>query len=222
MTQRLLIAIDGPSSSGKGTIARKIAEHFNLPYLNTGALYRGVAYKALEHGFDLESDESKILPLIKELDLSDLESIRLHNEEVGKSASIIAKNQTIRDGLFQLQKDFIVNGLKNHNGAVLDGRDIGTVICPEADYKFFITASAEERANRRYKQLTQNGKDVNYEEILQRLKDRDEQDKNRTISPLKKADDALEIETSALSIEQVFQTCINNIKTSNENVVTKN
>lgn len=200
MTNKLVIAIDGPSSSGKGTIAKLVANHFDLPYLNTGALYRKLAYDALELGLDLEKDEDKIIKLILKMDLSDLESEKIHNEEIGKSASIIAKNQNIRSALLYLQKNFA----SNDKGAVMDGRDIGTVICPDADFKFFITASNKERAKRRYLQLKDKNLDITQEMILKQLEERDLRDKNRTASPFVKADDAVEIDTSDLTINQVF------------------
>ncbi len=200
----LLIAIDGPSSSGKGTIAKKIATHFNLPCLNTGALYRGIAFLALQEGLDLQQDQEKIIPLCQNLTDLDLESSKLHNEEIGKAASIVATNPNIRIAIFDLQRNFALNGLQQNGGAVLEGRDIGTVICPDANYKFFITATAEVRAQRRFKQLQENGLKADYDLILQQLKTRDEQDKNRAISPLKKADDAIEIDTSNMSIENVL------------------
>jgi CMP/dCMP kinase len=201
---KLLIAIDGPSSSGKGTIAKKIATHFNLPCLNTGALYRGIAFLALQEGLDLQQDQEKIIPLCQNLTDLDLESSKLHNEEIGKAASIVATNPNIRTAIFDLQRNFALNGLQQNGGAVLEGRDIGTVICPDANYKFFITATAEVRAQRRFKQLQENGLKADYDLILQQLKTRDEQDKNRAISPLKKADDAIEIDTSNMSIENVL------------------
>ncbi len=210
--QNLLIAIDGPSSSGKGTIAKKIAAHFNLPCLNTGALYRGIAFLALGNGLDLQKDEVKIIPLCQKLVSLDLESPKLHNEEIGKAASIVAANSNIRKAIFDLQRNFALDGLKQKNGAVLEGRDIGTVICPDANYKFFITASAEVRVQRRFKQLQESGFLVDYNLILNQLKDRDEQDKNRTISPLKKADSAIEIDTSQMDVEEVLKEILKVIK----------
>jgi len=211
----LLIAIDGPSSSGKGTIAKKIAAHFNLPCLNTGALYRGIAFLALQSGLDLQQDQERIIPLCKNLTSLDLESPKLHNEEIGKAASIVATNPDIRKAIFDLQRNFALNGLQENGGAVLEGRDIGTVICPDANYKFFITATAEVRAQRRFKQLQENGQGsdfkVDYDLILQQLKTRDEQDKNRAISPLKKADDAIEIDTSQMGVDEVLMEMLGKI-----------
>jgi len=212
LNKNLLIAIDGPSSSGKGTVAKKVAAHFGLPCLNTGALYRGIAFLALENGLDLENDETKIIPLGKKLVELDLESTELHNEEIGKAASIIAAKPLIRQAIFDLQRNFALNGLQTKQGAVLEGRDIGTVICPDANYKFFITASAEVRATRRFKQLQENSMPADYDLILQQLKTRDQQDKNRAVSPLKKADDAIEIDTSQMNVEHVFEKILSSIK----------
>ncbi len=209
MQNKLIIAVDGPSSSGKGTIAKLIADHFNLPYLNTGALYRKLAYEALELGFNLEKDQKSIVSIIKKMDLSDLESSKIHNEEIGHAASIIAKNDNIRSALRYLQKDFAAQ----EKGAVLDGRDIGTVICPDANYKFFITASLDERVNRRYLQLVKNNMmDVSKEKIFDQIKERDLRDRNRINSPLLIAKDAIQIDTSNLTIEKVFQKILNHIK----------
>jgi cytidylate kinase len=206
-SQNLLIAIDGPASSGKGTIAKKLASHFLLPCLNTGALYRAMAYLALENGLDLEKDEDKIAKLSSQIGNLDLESSKLHNEEIGKAASRVAISQKIRQATFDLQRNFALEGIKTHNGAILEGRDIGTVICPEANFKFFITASPEVRAKRRYEQL-RNNTNTDYDIILEQIKQRDFQDKTRKSSPLKKADDAITIDTSLSSIDEVFNKII--------------
>ena len=212
MSKRLLITIDGPSASGKGTIAKKVADHFKLPYLNSGALYRGLAYVALMQNLNLEKQVEKIVLLVNEIDLDNLEDKKLHTEEMGKHASIIAKQPLIRKALFDLQRHFAVHGLRDRDGAVLEGRDMGTVICPDANYKFFITASAEERAKRRHKQLQENGINSDYQTILNQLENRDKEDKNRDASPLVKAMDAVEIDTSNMNVEQVFTKLLNYIK----------
>ena len=212
MSKRLLITIDGPSASGKGTIAKKVADHFKLPCLNSGALYRGLAYIALEKNLNLEKNIEQIASLVNEIDLSNLEDKKLHTEEMGKHASMIAKQPLIRKALFDLQRHFAVHGLREHDGAVLEGRDMGTVICPDANYKFFITASASERAKRRHKQLQENGIDSDYKIILNQLENRDKEDQNRANSPLVKAMDAVEIDTSNMNIEQVFAKLLNHIK----------
>jgi cytidylate kinase len=214
MPKNLLIAIDGPSSSGKGTVAKKIAAHLNLPCLNTGALYRAIAFLALQEGLNLEKDEEKIILLCKQIASLDLESPKLHNEEIGKAASIVAVNSNIRKEIFDLQRNFALKGLKENGGAVLEGRDIGTVICPDANYKFFIIASPEVRAQRRLRQLKQNNLPANYDIILEQLKARDFQDKNRASSPLKKADDAVEIDTSNMNVDEVFGKILGCVKPS--------
>ena len=218
--KNLLIAIDGPSSSGKGTIAKKIASHFQIPCLNTGGLYRAIAFLALSDDLDLEKDQAKIIPLCGKIIDMDLESPNLHNEQIGKAASTIAANHNIRKAIFDLQRNFAIDGLKEKGGAVLEGRDIGTVICPDANYKFFITAAAEVRARRRYEQLSTSFKesgqegvcDANYDLILEQLKKRDWQDQNRQTSPLKKAVDAIEIDSSKMNIKEVFDFMLKSFK----------
>jgi cytidylate kinase len=207
----LVIAIDGPSASGKGTVAKKIAAHFNLPYLNTGALYRLVALRAIQQNIDFKNYHPEQLAchpalvagssLLSDIFESDLENEELFSEEVGATASIIAKNQQLRAALFDFQRDFILKGKNDFGGVVLDGRDTTTVICPDADYKFFITAAVEIRAQRRFDQLKKQGKEVFYEEILSQLKKRDESDFNRQEAPLKIAADAVVIDNGNLSIE---------------------
>jgi len=202
MKKQLIIAIDGPSASGKGTMAKKIARHFNLSYLNTGALYRLVAYRMQQQKIPLELFLEKIPQLIKNITEVELENEELFSEEVGALASIIAKEKKLREALFIFQKDFIKTG---ENGAVLDGRDTTTVICPDADFKFFITADVEVRAKRRFEQLQKKGNQVAYEEILAQLKKRDENDLNRQDSPLKVAQGAVVIDNGNLTIEQSFE-----------------
>lgn len=196
MKKPLVIAIDGPSASGKGTLAKKIAAHFDLPYLNTGALYRLVAFRVLEQKIDPKNFEEKISQLVKNISESDLENEILFGEDVGSVASVIAKNPKLRAALFDFQRDFV----KSENGAVLDGRDTTTVIAPDADFKFFVTADVEIRARRRFNQLQ-----TSYQEILSQLKKRDENDLNRTDAPLKIAADAHVIDNGNLSIEEGFQ-----------------
>ncbi len=193
MKKPLIIAIDGPSASGKGTLAKKLATHFNLPYLNTGALYRLLALRVIEQKIDQENVEG----LVKNISEKDLENENLFSEDVGAVASVIAKNPKIRAALFDFQRNFA----KSEEGAVLDGRDTTTVICPDADYKFFVTADVEIRAKRRFNQL----KTTAYEEILAQLKKRDENDFNRQDAPLKIASDAHIINNGNLSIEEGFQ-----------------
>jgi cytidylate kinase len=205
--KKITIAIDGPSASGKGTIAKMLAKKFNLAYLNTGAIYRLIAFRALKQNIDLDNFEDFISSLIGDIKESELENNELFSEIVGREASRLAKNQNLRNAVLGLSRDFIKKGKAEKNGCVLDGRDTTTTICPEADYKFFITADVEIRAKRRFKQLQES-----YEEILQQLQERDDNDKNRKNSPLIIADDAIVIDNGKLSIEESFSTIVSKIK----------
>jgi cytidylate kinase len=205
--KKLVIAIDGPSASGKGTLAKKIASHFGLAYLNTGAIYRLAALRVIERGIDPNNFEEKISELTKDISESDLENEKLFGEDVGAVASVIAKNTKLRAALFDFQKDFVAEGKKEKNGCVLDGRDTTTVICPDADHKFFVTADVEIRAQRRFKQL----QTTPYEEILAQLKKRDDNDLNRKDAPLKVAEGAVVIDNGKLSIEESFQETLKKI-----------
>lgn len=198
--KKLVIAIDGPSASGKGTLAKKIAAHFGLAYLNTGAIYRLVALRVIEQKIDPQNFDKEISALTKNISETDLENEALHTESVGAVASIVAKNPKLRAALFAFQREFIARGKREKNGCVLDGRDTTTVVCKEADYKFFVTADVEIRAQRRFAQLGGS-----YEEILAQLKRRDENDLNRKDSPLKIAANAVVIDNGALSINEGFQ-----------------
>lgn len=217
---QLIIAIDGPSASGKGTVAKKIAAHFNLPYLNTGALYRLVAFRVIEQKIDttnfsdtknFNADSASIEfrnllnSLTQNISEADLENEALFGEDVGAVASVIAKNPLLRKKLFTFQQEFIAKDKHEKSGAVLDGRDTTTVICPDATYKFFITADVEIRAKRRFEQLKNQGKNITYEEILAQLKQRDENDSGRKDSPLLIASDAIVIDNGNLSINEGFE-----------------
>ncbi len=223
----LIIAIDGPSASGKGTIAKKIAAHFKLPYLNTGALYRLIAFRIIKHKIAIENfveqlnlaakngslaNNEAILQLnllTKNITEDELDNEELFSETVGAVASIIAKNPLLRQKLFSFQQEFIANGKHLQGGAVLDGRDTTTVICPNASYKFFITADVEIRAKRRFDQLSRQGQNVSYDEILAQLKQRDENDKTRKDSPLLIAKDAIIIDNSNLDAQETFAKVLN-------------
>ena len=203
-----IIAIDGPTASGKGTLAKKLAKHFNLPYLNTGGLYRSVALKMIQDGKSNFSDKNEVINILKQVDFSDLEDPDLYTEIVGSVASRVSVIQEVRDFLFQYQRDFAYQV----GGSVLDGRDIGTVICPDASFKFFIVADVEERAKRRYKEMLEKGFKVDYNEILSKLLARDKSDMERSNSPLKKADDAIEVDTTTMDKDQVFEYVLSFIK----------
>lgn len=202
-----IIAIDGPTASGKGTLAKKIAKHFNLPYLNTGGLYRSIGLFLFKNNIDDYSKET-VVSLLNRVDFSDLDNEELYVENIGAIASKIAAIPEVRQYLFDMQRKFALQP----SGAVLDGRDIGTVICPEASFKFYVTASVEERANRRFKEMVSKGKDVSYETILNKLVERDKSDRSRKNAPLQKADDAIEIDTTNMSKEEAFEFVIGKIQ----------
>lgn len=207
----LVIAIDGPSASGKGTLAKKLADHFDFACLNTGALYRAVAYDLVRSCLDPYDFDDKIEYLTSNITQDDLENEELFSENTGAVASIIAKNQLLRDALFQFQKDFVRKSEEEDGGVVIEGRDTTTVICPDADIKFFIKADVEIRAKRRFEQLQKKGDDVDYAKILEQLKKRDENDFNRKNSPLKIADGAVIIDNAKLSIDEGFKLALQHI-----------
>jgi len=204
--KNLLIAIDGPSASGKGTLAKRLAKHFAIPYLNTGALYRLLAFRAINQSLDSNLDNRNIDLLIADLQINEteLENEQLFSEEVAKIASLIAKNTKIRKALFDFQRQFALKNKEKYGGAVLDGRDTTTVICPDANYKFFVTAAVEIRAKRRFEQLKSQDNSADYQAILAQLKQRDENDYTRKEAPLKIAEDSIIIDNSNLSIEEGF------------------
>ena len=191
-----MIAVDGPAASGKGTIARALAKHFDLPHMDTGLLYRAVALKLWRWGGDA-SNEFEALRACDDLgfDPSDEE---LRSEPVSRIASKVSSYSSVRDALLQRQRDFAAQ----EGGAVLDGRDIGTVIAPDADAKLFVTASAEVRAQRRVRELLERGMPGHYDDVLLDIRARDERDSHREIAPLRQAGDAALLDTSELDIDQ--------------------
>ncbi len=204
----LIIAVDGPSSSGKGTLAEKIASHFNLAYLNSGALFRAVAMQIIKSQIELEKLNLHLKKLVNNLYNYNLQNPQLFSEDVGLIASQIAKNQTLRDSLLKFQRDFIsINQQPNckYNGAIIDGRDIGSVVYPQADIKFFIIADLEIRAKRRFAQLTKNNPHLEYQTIFKELENRDNSDINRSNAPLKKVADAIIIDNGTQTIEESFE-----------------
>lgn len=196
----MVIAIDGPAASGKGTLAKKLAEHFGLDYLDTGGIYRAVGYKVLQAGGRPE-DEVLAVQMAQSITQEDLGSPHLYDEGIGAAASIVSAIPKVREVLFQFQRDFA----KHPNGAVLDGRDIGTVICPDADLKFYITADIEARAMRRFKQLQNNGIPIIYQSVLEDLRTRDDRDSRRAVAPLVKAEDAIHVDTTHMDVPEVFE-----------------
>jgi cytidylate kinase len=182
------VAIDGPAASGKGTISKAVAAHFGFAHLDTGLLYRAVAAKVLE-GAQPAQAATALMP-------TDLESDALRTPAVAQKASEVAVIPAVRAALVDFQRSFAARA----GGAVLDGRDIGTVICPEAQVKLFVTAHAEVRARRRFDELTGKGMELRYAEVLADVKARDARDRDRAEAPLKPAEDAVQIDTSEMSI----------------------
>ena len=199
----MLIAIDGPAASGKGTLGRRIAAHYGLPHLDTGKLYRAVARDTLAAGH-APSDADAALAAANALDPATLDDPKLMEGRLGEAASIVASHPGVREALRAYQRAFA----GQVSGAVIDGRDIGTVICPDADVKLFVTASAETRALRRYRELREAGHSVTEAEVLADIERRDERDKTRAISPLRKARDAYLLDTTNLDIDAAFKAAI--------------
>ncbi len=194
-----IIAIDGPAASGKGTLARNLATHYGFHHLDTGLTYRAVAKALIDQGLPLD-DEAIAARAAQELDLKGLDRTVLSAHDIGEAASKVAVMPEVRRALVEAQRKFA----ENLPGTVLDGRDIGTVVCPDAPVKLYITASAEVRAERRYNEMRAKNADADYNEVLDDLKRRDERDMNRSASPLKPASDAHLIDTSKMDIEAAF------------------
>jgi cytidylate kinase len=203
----MIIAIDGPAASGKGTLARRIAAHFGLACLDTGLLYRAVARDVLAVGRSLE-DVGAATAAARQLDADTLADPDLRLPGVGDAASIVARIPEVRAALIDMQRDFA----RQLPGAVLDGRDIGTVICPDADVKLFITATLEIRARRRFAEQRARGEDTTLEHVLEVLRRRDARDAGRADAPMRVAADALLLDTSELDIEAAFDAAVGLIK----------
>ncbi len=200
MTQALIIAVDGPAASGKGTIAARLAAAYGLPHLDTGLLYRAVGVGVLDAGGSLDDAQAAEAVALK-LDAGDLtDTERLTSGEAGEAASRIAGYPGVRAALLAFQKAFAAQP----GGAVLDGRDIGTVIAPEAQAKLFVTATPEVRATRRWKQLTARGQDIAFEAMLADIVRRDERDAGRGAAPMVQAEDAVLLDTTDMGIEAAF------------------
>ncbi|MBM3564162.1 MAG: (d)CMP kinase [Alphaproteobacteria bacterium] len=194
-----VIAIDGPAASGKGTLARRLAAHYGLPHLDTGLLYRATACALLDEGLPLDDVEAAVAAA-RSLSLVDFDEGRLRAREMGEAASVVAAIPAVRAALIDMQRSFAART----EGAVLDGRDIGTVICPEAKLKIFVTAAPETRATRRALELARAGEDADYAAILEDVRKRDARDSDRSAAPLKPAADAVTLDTTDLDIEGAF------------------
>jgi cytidylate kinase len=203
----MIIAIDGPAASGKGTLGKRIAGHYGLAHLDTGRLYRAVARDVLARGHT-PSDADAALAAAEDLDLATLDDPRLLDGKLGEAASIVASHAQVRRALLAYQRDFA----RREPGAVLDGRDIGTVICPDADVKLFVTATAEERARRRFRELREAGNGISEAEVLADIRRRDERDSNRAAAPLVQAEDAVLLDTTNLVIDAAFKAAIDLIE----------
>ena len=200
----LVIAIDGPAASGKGTLARRLAQALDLAHLDTGLTFRAVAHALLERGEPLD-DEAAAARVADEVDLHALDRATLSQHHVGEAASRVAVMHAVREALLQAQRRFAVRAGETHGGAVLDGRDIGTVVCPDAPLKLYVTASAEERARRRWNETELRGGGEDFESILADIRRRDERDAGRDEAPLRPAADAHLLDTTTLSIDEAFR-----------------
>ncbi|SON58125.1 Cytidylate kinase [Hartmannibacter diazotrophicus] len=199
----MIIAIDGPAASGKGTLSRRLASHFGFSHLDTGLLYRAVGEALRAKGLD-PADEPAAVTIAETLDTSALDRDRLSGSAIGEAASIVAAIPAVRAALLDLQRRFAHSG----KGAILDGRDIGTVVCPEAEVKLFVTASPEARARRRHRDDLAINPSVTYESVLADILKRDARDSGRTVAPLVPAPDARLLDTTDLDIEEAFQAAV--------------
>ncbi len=198
-----VVAVDGPAAAGKGTLARRLAADLDFAFLDTGLLYRATAMHLAEAG-RRASDVAAAEAAARQVSAADLSDKRLRGEAVGQLASAVAAIPAVRAALLQFQRDFVDHPPGGKAGAVVDGRDIGTVVCPGADAKIFVTASAEERARRRVKELRARGVEAIYGAVLQDMQDRDARDSQRRTSPLRPADDAFVLDTTDLDADAAF------------------
>jgi cytidylate kinase len=210
----MIIAIDGPSASGKGTLARRLAAALGYAHMDTGMIYRAVAAKLRQAGAtpeDAAEDAAAALEAARSLVPEDLERPDLRDEAVSQGASQVAAMPAVRAALLAFQRRFAHEPPGGQAGAVLDGRDIGTVVCPEAEVKIFVTAAPETRARRRHKELLERGEASIYARVLQDMRERDARDSGRAVAPLKPAADAIVLDSSRMSAEAVFQAALDAI-----------
>lgn len=200
MSRHLVIAVDGPAASGKSTLARRLADHFALPFLDTGLLYRAVARAMLDRGRDFE-DTPAALAVAQLLTAEEVQPERVRGEGVGQGASIVAAVPAVRTALLPFQRRFA----GRQPGAVLAGRDVGTVICPDAAFKLFVTASDEERARRRHEELRRRGERPMYAAVLAELRERDRRDAERAVAPMRIPAGAFVLDTTPLDADAAFE-----------------
>lgn len=210
------IAIDGPSGAGKSTIASEVAARLKIDYIDTGAMYRAVGYKMKKLGIKAE-DEDKVAGMLEDTDIDftdgniildgEIVNSKIRTSEISEAASAVSALPPVREKLVQLQRE-----MGNRKSVIMDGRDIGTNVLKDAEYKFFLTAEPEERAERRYKEMLEKGEQVSYRQVLEDIKKRDYNDTTRKMNPLRKADDAVELDTSGMTVEEVVKEVLNNIK----------
>lgn len=202
-SRSVIIAVDGPLASGKGTIARALGARFGVPHLDTGALYRAVAVAMIEKGLPPE-DADAAEAAARTLDVSAIDESKIRTAGAGVAASVVSAHPKVRAALLDVQRTFA----SQPGGAVLDGRDIGTVICPDADVKLFVTADEESRAWRRRAELVNRGEEISFEQVLGQLRQRDARDASRADAPMLKAEDALELDTSEMSVDEAVREAI--------------
>lgn len=214
--ENLIIAIDGPAGAGKSTISKLVSKRLDINYLDTGAMYRAITYKCIEEGININNEEE----VIKICESSDVDfrnnqiyldgkniDIEIRRQEVSSKVSNVAKIKKVRELLVARQRE-----IASESDAILDGRDVGTCIFPDARYKFFLSASAQERGRRRYEELKSKGEDVDLDNIIEDIKKRDKIDSTREVSPLIKAEDAIEIDSTSMSINEVVDYIIDAVE----------
>ena len=216
MKEVFRVAVDGPSGAGKSTIAKLVAKKLGIDYIDTGAMYRAVGYKMNREGVPFEEcDELKAMLDDTDIDFvsgdiildGEIVNTLIRTSEVSQMASKCSALPMVREKLVEIQRN-----MGARKSVIMDGRDIGTNVLKDAEYKFFLTASAEERAERRHKELIEKGEDITFEEVLRDIQQRDHNDMTRALNPLKKADDALEVDSTGLDIEQVTEALLKEIK----------
>lgn len=216
MNEMIRIAVDGPSGAGKSTIAKAVAKELGIDYIDTGAMYRAIGYKVKQLGISTEDSSS----LQEMLDHTDIDFVKgdiildgkvvndvIRTPEISMMASKCSALPEVREKLVEIQR-----GMGRKKSVIMDGRDIATNVLPDAEYKIFLTASAEERAERRYKELSEKGEDVTFEDVLHDIQQRDHNDMTRKLNPLRKAEDARELDTTGLSIDQVIECILKEIR----------